>query len=98
MVLAPYYAVTVATRLHQAALPTLDEACQTSCMKRLTATICLTIALLLGSVGVACADNLWSALNSDNHLVLIRHALAPGYGDPDSFDVKNCKTQRNLND
>ena len=67
-------------------------------MKTLLTTLCLTVAVLLGSSGVVYADNLWSALKSDNHLVLIRHALAPGYGDPDYFDVKDCKTQRNLHD
>jgi phosphohistidine phosphatase SixA len=65
-------------------------------MTNLLTTLCLTVAVLLGSSGVGYADNLWSALKSDNHLVLIRHALAPGYGDPDYFDVKDCKTQRNL--
>ena len=58
----------------------------------------MTVAVLLGNVGVGYADNLWSALKSGNHIVLIRHALAPGYSDPDYFDVKDCKTQRNLND
>ena len=67
-------------------------------MKNFAAIICLTIAVLVGDVGVGYADKLWSALKSDNHLVLIRHALAPGYSDPDYFDVTNCKTQRNLND
>ena len=67
-------------------------------MKNFAAIICLTIAVLVGDVGVGYADKLWSALKSDNHLVLIRHALAPGYGDPENFDVKDCKTQRNLND
>jgi hypothetical protein len=37
-------------------------------MKRLTAAIYLTLAVLLGDVGVVSADNLWSALKSDNHL------------------------------
>ena len=42
----PYVdAVTVATTLHQAALPTINELCQTFCMKRLTTTICLTISV-----------------------------------------------------
>ena len=43
-------------------------------------------------------DNLWSALKSGNHLILLRHALAPGFSDPQNFDVNDCKTQRNLND
>ena len=67
-------------------------------MKRLTATLCLTLSVLLGSAGGAYAEKPWSALKSGNHLVLIRHALAPGYSDPDYFDVEDCKTQRNLND
>ena len=32
------------------------------------------------------------------NVVFLRHALAPGYGDPSEFDVRFCKTQRNLND
>ena len=29
---------------------------------------------------------------------MIRHALAPGNGDPANFDLLDCSTQRNLND
>ena len=29
-------------------------------------------------------------------VILIRHALAPGTGDPAQFDLKDCRTQRNL--
>ena len=32
-----------------------------------------------------------------NSIYLIRHALAPGNGDPDNFDLSDCSTQRNLN-
>lgn len=31
------------------------------------------------------------------NVIFIRHALAPGFGDPDNFDIKDCSTQRNLN-
>lgn len=31
-------------------------------------------------------------------VVLIRHALAPGVGDPERFALNDCSTQRNLND
>jgi phosphohistidine phosphatase SixA len=31
-------------------------------------------------------------------IVLIRHARAPGVGDPDNFKLEDCSTQRNLND
>ena len=30
-------------------------------------------------------------------VVMLRHALAPGGGDPANFDVEDCSTQRNLN-
>ena len=31
------------------------------------------------------------------NVIFLRHALAPGYGDPSEFDISDCKTQRNLN-
>ena len=31
------------------------------------------------------------------NVFFLRHALAPGYGDPTDFNIDNCKTQRNLN-
>jgi len=39
---------------------------------------------------------LWAALRSGEHFVLIRHALAPGMGDPAEFTLGECHTQRNL--
>ncbi len=30
-------------------------------------------------------------------VIFIRHALAPGNGDPDNFKINDCLTQRNLN-
>ena len=54
--------------------------------------------MLVASDGRGGEGNLWSALKSGNHFVVLRHALAPGYGDPASFKVKECITQRNLND
>ena len=42
-------------------------------------------------------DELISKLQSGGNIVFIRHALAPGNGDPDKIDLNDCKTQRNLN-
>ena len=42
-------------------------------------------------------DELISKLQSGGNIVFIRHALAPGNGDPDNIDLNDCKTQRNLN-
>ena len=37
-----------------------------------------------------------SALKEGGKLIFIRHAYAPGGGDPSNFDIKECSTQRNL--
>ena len=31
------------------------------------------------------------------NVIFLRHALAPGFGDPDNFIKQDCSTQRNLN-
>lgn len=41
---------------------------------------------------------LWGALKSPGHIAFMRHALAPGTGDPDNFRIDDCSTQRNLSD
>lgn len=45
----------------------------------------------------ACADA-WQALREGQALLLIRHATAPGVGDPPGFALDDCSTQRNLNE
>ena len=35
-------------------------------------------------------------LEKGGNLIFIRHAYAPGNGDPENFDINNCETQRNL--
>ena len=37
-------------------------------------------------------------LNDGGKLIFIRHAYAPGGGDPDIFDINDCSTQRNLSE
>lgn len=32
------------------------------------------------------------------NIVFLRHSIAPGFGDPDHFNLNNCSTQRNLNE
>ncbi len=44
------------------------------------------------------SKELWAKLRHPNHVALLRHALAPGTGDPPQFRLGNCTTQRNLND
>jgi len=49
-------------------------------------------------LGARAADEaaLWQAASDGEAIVIMRHALAPGVGDPANFDVTDCTTQRNL--
>ena len=41
--------------------------------------------------------NLLNQLEDGEKLIFIRHAYAPGSGDPKNFNLNDCSTQRNLN-
>ena len=41
-------------------------------------------------------DKLQTELKKGGKLLFIRHAIAPGGGDPVDFDILRCETQRNL--
>ena len=43
------------------------------------------------------ADEVITSLKEGGKIIFIRHALAPGNGDPENFDLNDCSTQRNLN-
>jgi|TARA_X000001036_G_scaffold312677_1_gene291252 broad specificity phosphatase PhoE len=43
-------------------------------------------------------QNMIYELRKGGKLIFIRHAYAPGGGDPINFDINNCVTQRNLSD
>ena len=43
------------------------------------------------------ADQPWKLAQEGDKIILIRHSLAPGGGDPAGFKVDDCRTQRNLN-
>lgn len=38
----------------------------------------------------------WAAMSEPGHVILMRHANAPGTGDPANFTLDDCSTQRNL--
>ena len=50
------------------------------------------------SVKADSKQNLIDELQKGGKLIFIRHAYAPGGGDPDNFDINDCTTQRNLSD
>ena len=43
------------------------------------------------------SEQAWNLAQEGNKIILIRHSLAPGGGDPVGFKIDDCKTQRNLN-
>ena len=43
------------------------------------------------------SEQAWNLAQKGNKIILIRHSLAPGGGDPAGFKIDDCKTQRNLN-
>lgn len=65
---------------------------------RLLPVIFLLLSGLLSVPGSAEAEEqrILAELKTGNHVALLRHALAPGIGDPDNFDLNDCTTQRNL--
>jgi 8-oxo-(d)GTP phosphatase len=54
------------------------------------------LALTFASPARADDESVWAAVKSGGHVALIRHALAPGFGDPENFSLGDRKTQRNL--
>jgi phosphohistidine phosphatase SixA len=63
--------------------------------------LCLLLKLLCSSfLGIgwhhANASELANLLKQPDHVLLMRHALAPGVGDPAGYKLQDCKTQRNL--
>ena len=54
----------------------------------------LIFLLLILNISSALSD--WQLAKEGNKVILIRHSIAPGSGDPSGFQIKDCKTQRNL--
>ena len=52
--------------------------------------------LFLSISEVNANKNIIKNLKKGGNIIFIRHALAPGSGDPENFDLNNCNTQRNL--
>ena len=57
----------------------------------------ITIVLLFNAA-LAQAESALAKVIAETgaNVMFMRHALAPGYGDPSHFDVNDCDTQRNL--
>lgn len=56
----------------------------------------LIVLLSLWASAMAHASELSKKLEGPDHVLLMRHARAPGIGDPANYTLDNCATQRNL--
>ncbi len=64
---------------------------------RLAAVTIAAVALLFMSGARAEeVEAAWAALRTGGHIAMMRHASAPGTGDPAGFRLEDCTTQRNL--
>ena len=66
-------------------------------MKKNIISLIIILFFFLFSSQLIASDKAWSLAQEGNKIILIRHSLAPGGGDPSGFKLNDCKTQRNLN-
>lgn len=67
-------------------------------MRRLWIMAAVMLLWPFGPVEAADEAALWQALRQGSAVALIRHAEAPGTGDPADFRLDDCATQRNLSE
>lgn len=70
-------------------------------IQRVFAFMVLGTVALMFSFQVSADENnekAWQALRAGQAILILRHALAPGTGDPANFTLNDCSTQRNLNE
>ena len=58
----------------------------------------LFIGLFILEDNVYSSDLILNSLKEGKKIIFIRHAIAPGNGDPDNFNINDCETQRNLSE
>lgn len=68
-------------------------------MTRFNRIIATSLFLLSGLfIAQQAIASLANDLQDGQHVLLMRHADAPGYGDPAGYVISQCSTQRNLGD
>ena len=61
--------------------------------------VCFAGLMTLAMAGVnSDSTEMIERMKAGGHILMIRHALAPGTGDPANFQIGDCSTQRNLDD
>lgn len=58
----------------------------------------LSLGIALAALPAFASSDAWEALRQPGAVALMRHALAPGFGDPSGFALGDCSTQRDLNE
>ena len=67
-------------------------------MKNKIISLILKLILFsLFSFQINASEQAWNLAEEGDKIILIRHSLAPGGGDPPGFKIDDCDTQRNLN-
>jgi broad specificity phosphatase PhoE len=56
----------------------------------------LFLLVMVWPQALRASEDAWQALQQGGTIALIRHARAPGTGDPANFRLEDCATQRNL--
>ncbi len=64
---------------------------------KLTNFLLIISISLITSIKANSNEQFIEKLKSGEKIIFIRHAYAPGSGDPKNFKLNNCLTQRNLN-
>ena len=64
---------------------------------RISTFILIIFLFLTNEIKAGSKNQILENLRNGGNLIFIRHAYAPGSGDPDNFDLNDCSTQRNLN-
>ena len=66
-------------------------------MKKQIISLLIIIFSLISFYSHSTEQN-WKPAQDGDKIILIRHAKAPGGGDPEGFKIEDCKTQRNLDE
>ena len=67
-------------------------------------SVCIFLIILAGSIILSASNcsaennEMIARLSAGGHILMVRHAFAPGNGDPDHFTIGDCSTQRNLDE
>ena len=71
-------------------------------MRRLIASLIFSLIFTLSAQASFAKElAIWDKLQGTSpkgYVLLLRHSLAPGVGDPENFKVNDCSTQRNLSE